>query len=343
MTTSAIALEGRLSEISKNEPASASACAVVGALAEAGAEIAALLSLGALGRFDATVGVNTDGDAQKEIDLRTQDILMRALRSAPVAALASEELDEWLLVDPSAPLAVAFDPLDGSGNVGVNGAMGTIFSILPARAHDNPFVGPRSSPLAAGFFLYGAQTSLIVSFGAGVDVFTLDRAYQTWRLAEAQIHVPSGVPEFAINVSNYRHWDPAVRTYVDDCISGSEGPRGRDFNMRWLGALVGEAFRILSRGGVYLYPADSRKTHRDGRLRLLYEAHPIAFLIEQAGGRASTGRARILDQHVFSLHQRTPFIFGSAEKVALIERLHAAPESRADSAPLFGARGLFRV
>lgn len=343
MTTPAIDLERRLSEISRRDPTAASSCAIVTALAEAGAEIASLLSLGALGRFDVPVGVNADGDAQREIDLHTQDILLSALRAAPVAALASEELEDWMLVDPTAPLAVAFDPLDGSGNVGVNGAMGTIFSILPARGRNNPFNGQHSSPLAAGFFVYGAQTSLIVSFGAGVDVFTFDRASQIWRLAEAQLRIPSGTPEFAINVSNYRHWDPAVRTYVDDCMSGSEGPRGRDFNMRWLGALVGEAFRILSRGGVYLYPADSRKTHRDGRLRLLYEAHPIAFLVEQAGGRASTGRARILDQHVFSLHQRTPLIFGSAEKIALIERLHATPDNRADSAPLFRARGLFRV
>jgi len=343
MTAKATALEGRLLEISRNDPAAASACDVVAALAKAGAEIAELVSRGALDRLDATVGANADGDAQKEIDLRAQDILTRCLQSAPVAALASEELEDWTSLDPTSTLAVAFDPLDGSGNFGVNGSMGTIFSILQANGCDNPFVGPSGSQIAAGFLLYGAQTTLVASLGAGVDVFTLDRADLTWRLVQARLRIPSGTPEFAVNVANHRHWEPAVRTYVNDCMSGAEGPRGRDFNMRWLGALVGEAFRILSRGGVYLYPADNRKTHREGRLRLLYEAHPIAFLIEQAGGRASTGYARVLDVPVVHLHQRTPFIFGSTEKVALIERLHATRDAGADREPLFGARGLFRV
>jgi fructose-1,6-bisphosphatase I len=340
MTGMAIALEARLSEISAASPAAAPACEVVAALARAGADVARVLSLGC---FDENVSVSPNEDTRKEIGRRTHEILIQSLRSAPVAALASEELEDWMGLDPRAPLAVAFDPLDGSGNIGANGAMGTIFSILPAAGRDNPFVDRKSAQIAAGFFLYGARTSLVVSFGVGVDVFTLDRADQVWRRAAAQIRIPAGTPEFAVNVSNYRHWEPAVRTYVDDCMSGAEGPRQRDFNMRWLGALAGEAFRILSRGGVYLCPADSRKTHREGRLRLLYAAHPIAFLIEQAGGRASAGRARVLDVPVQTLHQRTPFVFGSSEKVALIERLHAAPDTRAETAPLFGARGLFRV
>jgi fructose-1,6-bisphosphatase I len=221
--------------------------------------------------------------------------------------------------------------------------MGTIFSLLPATEANNPFVGSVGSPIGAGFFLYGARTSLVLSLGDGVDVFTFDRADLTWRLVRTRIRIPSGTPEFAVNVCNYRHWSPAVRTYVDDAMSGAEGPRQRDFNMRWLGALVGEAFRVLSRGGVYLYPGDNRETHRDGRLRLLYEAHPIAFLVEQAGGRASTGRGRVLDVPVQRLHQRTPLIFGSTEKVALLERLHAAPDIGAKTSPLFGSRGLFRV
>jgi len=267
---------------------------------------------------------------------------MRHLREAPVAAIASEEADEWLLLDAEKPLAVAFDPLDGSSNIDSNMSIGTIFSIRPATGAANPFAGPGSGQIAAGFVVYGPQTTLALTLGSGVDIFTLDRRDQTWRLTAERVRIPAGATEYAINASNYRHWEEPVRTYIDDCLNGSEGPRAKDFNMRWIGSLVAEAYRILNRGGVFLYPGDMRKGYAEGRLRLLYEAHPIGFIVEQAGGLASTGRARILDLAATSVHQRTPFIFGAAVKVQHIDRLHASPTNRADMSPLFGRRGLFR-
>jgi fructose-1,6-bisphosphatase I len=195
---------------------------------------------------------------------------------------------------------------------------------------------------AAGFFLYGPQANLVLTLGAGVDLYTLDPGDHSWRLTRAGVTIPAGTPEYAINFSNYRHWEEPVRAYVDGCLRGADGPRAKDFNMRWMGAVVAETYRILTRGGVYLYPADRRPAYREGRLRLIYEALPIAFIIEQAGGRASTGRARVADLLASTLHQRVPLIFGSAEKVAHIERLHAAPAAQTEISPLFGHRGLFR-
>ena len=338
-----IAIEDYLDAAARQNPSLAPVGGTIRALTEAACEISAMIGLGALaGEMSETVGVNADGDAQRALDLRSQDALTAALRRAPVAAIASEELEDWALLDPDAPLAVAFDPVDGSSSIDANLTIGTIFSILPAKGVNNPFVGRSSAQLAAGFFLYGPQTTFVLTLGAGVDVFTLDRRDATWRLTRARAMIPSGTPEFAINVSNYRHWEEPVRVYIDDCLNGSEGPREKNFNMRWIGALVAEASRILVRGGVYLYPGDQRPDYREGRLRLIYEAHPIAFIVEQAGGKASTGRARVLDVAASSLHQRVPLIFGSAEKVALLERLHAAPTGRAEHSPLFGRRGLFR-
>jgi fructose-1,6-bisphosphatase I len=339
-----VTLEARLNETARAKPALGDACAVVAALAGAGAEIAATISLGALGggAIGAPVGVNADGDTQRDFDLRAQDILVKALLGAPVAAIASEELDTWALLDSAHPLAVAFDPLDGSSNLDANSTVGTIFSILPAKGANNPFIGRRGAQAGAGFFLYGPQANLVLTLGAGVDIYTFDRRDRSWRLTQAGATIPAGTPEYAINASNYRHWEDPVRAYIDDCLSGADGPCAKNFNMRWIGAAVAEAYRILTRGGVYLYPADRRAAYREGRLRLIYEALPIAFIIEQAGGKASTGRARILDLLASSLHQRVPMIFGSADKVAHIEQLHSAP-ARAESSPLFGHRGLFRV
>jgi fructose-1,6-bisphosphatase I len=267
---------------------------------------------------------------------------MRHLREAPVAAIASEELDDWVLLDADKPLAVAFDPLDGSSNIDANMSIGTIFSILPATEAKSPFGQAGSAQIAAGFVVYGPQTTLALTMGEGVDIFTLDRRDDTWRLTSARVRIPDGATEYAINASNYRHWEEPVRIYIDDCLNGAEGPRAKNFNMRWIGSLVAEAYRILNRGGVFLYPGDLRKGYGEGRLRLLYEAHPIAFIITQAGGLASTGRARILELAARSIHQRTPLIFGAWEKVRHIEGLHAAPDGRAEPSPLFSRRGLFR-
>ena len=339
-----VTLESHLAKCAQENPALAAACEGVAAAAAASAELSLLIGLGSLaGATGATVGRNTDGDQQKALDVRAQEIFMRHLREAPVAAIASEEADEWLLLDAEKPLAVAFDPLDGSSNIDSNMSIGTIFSIRPATGAANPFAGPGSGQIAAGFVVYGPQTTLALTLGSGVDIFTLDRRDQTWRLTAERVRIPAGATEYAINASNYRHWEEPVRTYIDDCLNGSEGPRAKDFNMRWIGSLVAETYRILSRGGVFLYPGDMRKGYGQGRLRLLYEAHPIAFIIEQAGGLASTGRARILDLAAQTVHQRTPLIFGAAEKVQHIDRLHASPTNRADTSPLFGHRGLFRI
>jgi fructose-1,6-bisphosphatase I len=339
----ALTLSQHLAGIAEAKQTLQPACEVVASLADASSELSALIGLGSLAcRTGADLGRNTDGDVKKELDVRAQEIIIRRLSEAPVAAIASEELADWVLLDSQKPLAVAFDPLDGSSNIDANMSIGTIFSILPATSDANPFAGPGAAQIAAGFIVYGPQTCLALTLGAGVDIFTLDRRDQIWRLTAEHVLIPEGATEYAINASNHRHWEEPVQIYIDDCLNGAEGPRAKDFNVRWIGSLVAEAFRILNRGGVFLYPADQRKGYSEGRLRLLYEAHPIAFVMEQAGGLASTGRTRILGLAARSIHQRTSLIFGAAEKVMHIERLYAAPEGRADTSPLFGRRGLFR-
>ena len=320
------------------------ACDVVASIGRACADIATLIALGDLaGSMGGAIGRNADGDTQKELDVRSHEIVEAALRRSPVAAIASEEMENWVPLDAGAPVAVAFDPLDGSSNIDTNMTIGTIFSVLPAKGSANPFGQPGSAQVAAGFVVYGPQTMLVLTLGAGVDMFTLDWRDQTFRLSRPQVRIPDGTHEYAINASNYRHWEEPVRIYIDDCLNGTEGPRATDFNMRWIGSLVAEAFRILTRGGVFLYPADKRKGCGEGRLRLLYEAAPMAMIMEQAGGRASNGLGRMLDLAPLSLHQRVPLFFGAARKIALIERLHNGPAGRADNSPLFGRRGLFRV
>jgi len=205
------------------------------------------------------------------------------------------------------------------------------------------FSEPGTAQLAAGFAVFGPQTALVLTLGNGVQVFTLDRRDGTFWLVRERLLIPGETREYAINASNYRHWEQPVRTYIDDCINGSSGIRGKDFNMRWMGSLVAEAYRVLARGGIFLYPSDSRPGYENGRLRLIYEAHPMAFLVEQAGGKASTGRERILDIAPTSLHQRVPLIFGSAGKVDRLVGLHTSPDPGVDTAPLFARRGLFRL
>jgi fructose-1,6-bisphosphatase I len=338
----ALTLEGRLARISEATPTLRAAGQAIQALADACLELSTLVGLGALAApIGVSLGRNSDGDVQKGLDIRAQEIILGHMREAPVAAVASEELDDWILLDADKPLAVAFDPLDGSSNIDANMSIGTIFSILPAAGKADPFTQPGSAQIAAGFVVYGPQTVLALTLGAGVDMFTLDRRDQTWRLTHEQVRIPDNATEYAINASNYRHWEEPIRIYIDDCLTGAEGPRAKNFNMRWVGSLVADAYRILNRGGVFLYPADRRRGYEEGRLRLLYEAHPVAFIMTQAGGLASTGRTKILDQSARTVHQRTPLIFGASDKVRRIEGLHAAPEGRADTSPLFGRRGLF--
>jgi fructose-1,6-bisphosphatase I len=322
--------------------------ATLSAIASVCRAISQLIGAGALaGALGATRGDHGAGDTQKELDVLANNMLVAGLSSAPVAALASEELDEPILLDPGAPLLVAVDPLDGSSNIDTNVSVGTIFSIVPAPAYGVPldaaaFLQTGLQQLAAGYAIYGPQTAFVLTTGEGTHVFTLDRSTWQFRLTAQHVRVPTRTREFAINASNHRHWDEPIRIYVDDCLKGSEGPRGEDFNMRWIASMVAEAHRVLARGGIYMYPADLRDGYAQGRLRLIYEANPIAWLIEQAGGAASTGMARILELKPASIHQRVPLLFGSRDEVARLDRYHLDPYPLGERSPLFGRRGLFR-
>ena len=286
------------------------------------------------------------GDVQTRLDLAANRLLLEALQEAPVAALASEEDEATVVLNEGEPFAVAIDPLDGSSNIDTNAPIGTIFAIRPMTAGGNgsaasTFLRPGTEQVAAGFVVYGPKTCLVLTLGHGTQIFTLDRRAERYVLTCPEVRIPARRREYAINASNYRHWDSAVQTYVDDLVAGVAGPRGADFNMRWIASLVAEAFRILNRGGVFLYPADRRPGYGMGRLRLLYEAHPLAMVIEQAGGGAIDGFNRILDVVPRDLHQRTPLIFGSADKVARVASYYVDPPSTSERSPLFGRRGLF--
>jgi fructose-1,6-bisphosphatase I len=300
-------------------------------------------------RLGASVGgVNADGDAQRRLDVLAEALFCEALGAAGVACLLSEEQERPSILDPKGSLALAIDPLDGSSNIDVNAPIGTIFSIrsLVEGALEDPFAPfrqPGRLQLGAGFFVYGPQTSLVLSLGRGVQRFTLDRDAGRFLLVDPAVTIPLNVAEYAINASNYRHWHEPIQSYIDDCVMGTDGPRGCNFNMRWIASLVADAFRIFTRGGIFLYPADRREGYERGRLRLLYEASPMAFLTEQAGGGASDGVDPILDQIAQTPHQRTPFVMGSADKVERVKRYHASPASPARDSPLFGRRGLLRV
>ena len=270
--------------------------------------------------LDAAAGeVNADGDVQKALDVLADEIILEAVRGAGVAAYMSEERDEAIPLAPGGRVIVASDPLDGSSNIGVNVSIGTIFSILPAGR--GGLLSGREQ-LAAGFFVYGPQTTLLLTLGRGVASFLM-REDGGFTLIEDGVAIPEQTAEFAINSGNQRHWHPPVQRYVADCVAGADGPRGRNFGLRWVGSLVADAWRIFSRGGVFLYPADSRAGYGEGRLRLVYEAAPMAFLAEQAGGRASDGVRDILDIVPATVHQRVPLAFGSADEVAEVIAQHA--------------------
>lgn len=332
------------------EATRADVSATILAMAQACREISRLIETGPLagapddGGHAAVVGENAGGDQQKALDLRAHDIVIEALKTAPVAVVGSEEADEPILLSEDAAIAVAVDPLDGSSNIDVNMSIGTIFSLLPHAAGkpQASLLRPGTEQLAAGYAIYGPMTELVLTLGSGTHVFVLDR-HGHFRLTGSDLAIDPRTSEFAINASNYRHWDEAIRAYIDDCLSGAEGSRGRDFNMRWIGSLVAEASRILTRGGVFLYPGDQRRGYGEGRLRLVYEANPIALLIEQAGGAASTGAGRILDLVPDNLHQRVPLVFGSRGEVERVEHYTTDPHSIGDRSPLFGRRGLFRA
>jgi fructose-1,6-bisphosphatase I len=253
---------------------------------------------------------------------------------------------EPVVLDDKAPLLVAADPLDGSSNVEANISYGMIFSVLPrhpSSTGEAAFLRPGSHQLAAGFTVYGPQTVLVLTVGNGTHIFTLDREARRYYLTHRAVSVPSETREYAINASNARFWDEPIRIYIHDCENGSSGPRGFDFNMRWTGSPVADAYRILTRGGIYLYPGDSRKGFHQGRIRLIYEANPIAFIMEQAAARATTGKERLMDVVPVELHQKTPLICGSRDEVDRVGRLYSGCDLKGERSPLFGRRGLFRA
>ncbi len=303
-----------------------------------------LVGRGALGGALGEAGsANAQGERQMRLDVLADDIFRRAVeRGGTLEAMASEEMEAPYPIPAEyarGRYLLALDPLDGSSNIEVNAPVGSIFSVL--RAPD--FLQPGTQQLCAGYAIYGPTTMLVLTLGRGTHGFTLDREIGEFVLTHPAITIPADTGEFAINASNARFWEPAVKRYVDECLAGRNGPRGRDFNMRWIASLVADAHRILMRGGVYLYPRDERDATRNGRLRLLYETNPIAMLIEQAGGRASTGGARALEATPRALHERTGFIFGAANEVERLELYHRSHNRRPYDAPLFAARGLFRA
>lgn len=275
---------------------------------------------------------NVQGEEQKKLDVITNEVFLKhAQRSGQVAGLVSEEMEAPVLLQDTTdgphpgPYLVLFDPLDGSSNVDANISVGTIFSILarPDQTLDaESFLQPGSQQVAAGYAIYGASTILVLTLGNGVQGFTLDRDSGEFLLTHSNMQIPADTREFAINMSNYRFWESPMQHYIDDCLVGKEGRRGKDFNMRWIASMVAEIHRILIRGGTFMYPMDSKIKKQGGRIRLMYEANPMGYIVEQAGGAATTGRQRILEIKPHDLHQRVPVIMGSRNEVETVGSYH---------------------
>jgi fructose-1,6-bisphosphatase I/sedoheptulose-1,7-bisphosphatase len=305
---------------------------------------------------EVTTGVNVQGEEQKKLDVISNEYFMQMTEwGGHLAGMASEEMDHPYQIPATlqrGKYLLVFDPLDGSSNIDVNVTVGSIFSILRAPQDvidsgrdvvEADFLQPGAQQLAAGYALYGPTTMLVLTVGNGVAGFTLDPNLGQFMLTHPNLHIPEDTHEFAINASNSRFWEAPVKRYVDECLAGKTGPRGKDFNMRWIASMVAEAHRILMRGGVFMYPRDTKDASKHGRLRLLYEANPVGMIIEQAGGRASTGREPMLTVKPTALHQRIGLVFGSKNEVERIERYHREPAAYKDDAnPLFAERSLFR-
>lgn len=311
---------------------------------------------GVLGKHGSQGETNVQGEEQKQLDVISNEVMLRANEWAGhLSGMVSEENEALCPIPgkyPRGKYLLLFDPLDGSSNIDVNISVGTIFSILKSPragkvAKLDDFLQPGTKQVCAGFALYGPSTMLVLTTGHGVNGFTLDRDIGEFILTHSLMTIPEDTKEFAINASNERFWEPPVKRYVEECLAGKTGPRAKDFNMRWIASLVAETFRILMRGGVFMYPKDNKDATKPGRLRLLYEANPISFIIEQAGGVATTGRERLMEVLPSELHQRVPFIFGSKNEVDLITRYHAdhasGEEPQGFDSPLFGTRSLFRT
>ncbi len=296
--------------------------------------ISLAVNKGALGGvLGATQSENVQGEIQKKLDIIANEVLIEANEwGGHLAAMASEEMEGIYVVPnryPQGEYLLLFDPLDGSSNIDVNVSIGTIFSVLHkpegAGVSEQDFLQAGCQQVAAGYCVYGPQTTLVLTVGDGVVMFTLDREQGSFVLTEENVQIPPDTKEFAINMSNMRHWDAPVRRYVDECLAGKEGPRGKDFNMRWIASMVADVHRILTRGGIFMYPWDKREPEKPGKLRLMYEANPMAWLVEQAGGAATNGRERILDVQPTQLHQRVSVVLGSRNEVERVTSYHQAP------------------
>jgi len=303
-------------------------------VARACKHIAISVNKGALGDVLGSADTqNVQGEVQKKLDVIANEVLIEAnVWGGHLAAMASEEMDTIHVVPdryPQGEYLLLFDPLDGSSNIDVNVSIGTIFSVLRKVGHhrgvsEEDFLQPGRAQAAAGYCVYGPQTTLVLTVGDGVVMFTLDRETGSWVLTQRELAIPPDTKEFAINMSNLRHWAPPVRRYIDECLAGKDGPRGKDFNMRWVASMVADVHRILSRGGVFLYPWDQREPDKPGKLRLMYEANPMAFLVEQAGGAATNGKQRIMDILPTKLHERVSVILGSKHEVQRATEYHTA-------------------
>ncbi|HEY8608943.1 MAG TPA: class 1 fructose-bisphosphatase [Noviherbaspirillum sp.] len=287
---------------------------------------------GALGEVLGTAGSeNVQGEVQKKLDVLSNEILLQANEwGGHLAAMASEEMESIFPIPnryPKGEYLLLFDPLDGSSNIDVNVSIGTIFSVLKApegmtEPTEEAFLQPGSRQVAAGYAVYGPQTVLVLTTGDGVNCFTLDREMGSWVLTERDMKIPAETKEYAINASNARHWYPPVKRYIDELQAGDTGPRGKNFNMRWIASMVADVHRILNRGGIFMYPADAREPEKPGKLRLMYEANPMSFLIEQAGGAATNGKQRILDIQPGKLHERVAVFLGSKSEVERVTSYH---------------------
>jgi fructose-1,6-bisphosphatase I len=303
-------------------------------IARACKAISTRVNKGALADGHGSLGTeNVQGEVQKKLDVLSNEILLEANEwGGNLAALASEEMEDPRPIPthyPRGEYLLLFDPLDGSSNIDVNISVGTIFSVLKCpkvesgaycEPDEKAFLQPGRTQVAAGFAVYGPTTVFVLTVGDGTHGFTLDRETYTFVLTHPDIRIPEDTQEFAINVSNQRRWEPPVKRYIDECLAGKDGPRGKDFNMRWVASMVADVFRVLSRGGIFMYPRDAK--NKEGRLRLMYEACPMAFIVEQAGGAATDGKTRILDIQPKALHQRIAVVLGSKNEVDVVSSYH---------------------
>ena len=301
-------------------------------VARACKRISFAVNKGELGEVMGTAGSeNVQGEVQKKLDIIANETLIEANEwGGHLAAMASEEMEGIYVVPnryPQGEYLLMFDPLDGSSNIDINMSIGTIFSVLKKPAghpgvHDSDFFQPGTKQVAAGYCIYGPQTTLVLTVGDGVSMFTLDREQGSFILTQENVRIPEDTKEFAINMSNMRHWDAPVKRYIDEVLAGKDGPRGKDFNMRWVAAMVADVHRILCRGGIFMYPWDNREPNKPGKLRLMYEANPMAWLVEQAGGLATDGRQRIMEVQPTQLHQRVSVVLGSKNEVERVTQYH---------------------